>query len=400
MDGEPAMNPSIRTAWGGLVLAVVTMIAALLVWAVDANEPLTPDVVLYLVAFLAFAAVGALIVNRHPKNVIGLLALATGVAGSIVGLFDSVGRLKDPVIGQEWAAWIATWGFPATLAPALLMILLFPTGRLASPRWRIAAASVVIGALTVSIGNAFTPRMVDFPGVRNPVGIDWFQGSALESGGIGWFPLLAGAVVAALGLVPRLRRARGVERQQLKWITYAAALQGIGWVLVALDLRDTAGELAVAVVLGTLLLIPIAAGIAILRYRLYDIDVVIRRTVVYGVVVATLGALYATLVLAMQSIFSGMTGGDTIPVVLSTLAIAVMFGPVRGRIRELVDRRFYRSRYDQQHLVEWLGTQLRDEVELDSVSRSLTSVAGQAVRPASIGLWLRGGAPAPADERT
>ena len=394
------MNPSIRTAWGGLVLAVVTMIAALLVWAVDANEPLTPDVVLYLVAFLAFAAVGALIVNRHPKNVIGLLALATGVAGSIVGLFDSVGRLKDPVIGQEWAAWIATWGFPATLAPALLMILLFPTGRLASPRWRIAAASVVIGALTVSIGNAFTPRMVDFPGVRNPVGIDWFQGSALESGGIGWFPLLAGAVVAALGLVPRLRRAHGVERQQLKWITYAAALQGIGWVLVALDLRDTAGELAVAVVLGTLLLIPIAAGIAILRYRLYDIDVVIRRTVVYGVVVATLGALYATLVLAMQSIFSGMTGGDTIPVVLSTLAIAVMFGPVRGRIRELVDRRFYRSRYDQQHLVEWLGTQLRDEVELDSVSRSLTSVAGQAVRPASIGLWLRGGAPAPADERT
>jgi hypothetical protein len=206
--------------------------------------------------------------------------------------------------------------------------------------------------------------------------------------------------VAALGLVPRLRRARGVERQQLKWITYAAALQGIGWVLVALDLRDTAGELAVAVVLGTLLLIPIAAGIAILRYRLYDIDVVIRRTVVYGVVVAILGALYASLVLGLQSIFSGMTGGDTIPVALSTLAIAVMFGPVRGRIRELVDQRFYRSRYDQQHLVEWLGIQLRDEVELDSVSRSLTSVAGQAVRPASIGLWLRGGAPASADSRT
>ena len=394
------MNPSTRTAWGGLVLAVVTMIAALLVWAVDADERLTPDVVLYLVAYLAFAAVGALIVNRHPKNVIGLLALATGVAGSIVGLFDSIGRLKAPLVGQEWAAWIATWGFPATLAPALLMILLFPTGRLASPRWKIAAASVVIGALTVSIGNALTPRMVDFPGVRNPVGIDWFQGSLLESGGVGWFPLLAGAVVAALGLVPRLRRARGVERQQLKWITYAAALQGIGWVLVALDLRDTAGELAVAVVLGTLLLIPIAAGIAILRYRLYDIDVVIRRTVVYGVVVAILGALYATLVLGLQSIFSGMTGGDTIPVALSTLAIAVMFGPVRGRIRELVDQRFYRSRYDQQHLVEWLGIQLRDEVELDSVSRSLTSVAGQAVRPASIGLWLRGGAPASADSRT
>jgi hypothetical protein len=391
VDNDPEMNASTRTAWGGLVLAIVTMTGALLVWAVDANEPLTPDVVLYLVAYLAFAAVGALIVNRHPKNVIGLLALATGVAGSIVGLFDSVGRLKDPVIGQEWAAWIAIWGFPATLAPALLMILLFPTGRLASPRWRIIAASVVIGALMVSIGNAFTPRMVDFPGVRNPVGIDWFQGSSLESGGVGWFPLLAGAVAAALGLVPRLRRARGVERQQLKWITYAAALQGAGWMLVALDLRDTAGELAVVVVLGTLLLIPIATGIAILRYRLYDIDVVIRRTLVYGAVVAILGALYVALVLGLQSLLSNIIGGDTLPVALSTLAIAVLFGPVRGRVRDVVDRRFYRSRYDHERLLEAFGNRLRDEVELDSVSRSLTSIADQAVRPARITLWLRGG---------
>jgi hypothetical protein len=260
------------------------------------------------------------------------------------------------------------------------------------------AVLIVVGVLGVAVGNAFTPRMVDYPAIQNPLGIPAFSGSPLESGGVAWFAVLAGAIAAAVGLVPRLRRAHGIEREQLKWITFAAALNGLSWVLLAVELPGFAGELTKYAIFATLLLIPVATGIAILRYRLYDIDVVIRRTLVYGAVVAILGALYVALVLGLQSLLSNIIGGDTLPVALSTLAIAVLFGPVRGRVRDVVDRRFYRSRYDHARLLETFGNRLRDEVELDSVSRSLTSVADQAVRPAQITLWLRGGPRLSGDE--
>ena len=376
-------------AWAAFALSLAAMIAALVVWAVATREAVTPDIVFYPAAYLAFGAVGALIVSRHPANRIGRLALLTGASGSFVALSDSIARAAQPFAGQEWAAWLATWGFPATIAPPLLLIVVFPTGRLVSRQWQVVAALIVVGAAGLVIGNAFTPRMADYPALENPVGIAAFTGSPLESGGVAWLPLLAGAIAAAGGLMPRLRRARGIEREQLKWITFAAALQGLSWIVVALDLPGAAGEVARYAVFATLLLVPVATGIAILRYRLYDIDIVIRRTVVYGVVVAILAGIYVVLVLALQSILSRVIGGDTLPVALSTLVIAVLFGPLRGRVRELVDRRFYRSRYDHQRLLEGFGNRLRDEVELDSVSRALTGVAGQAVRPEAIALWLR-----------
>lgn len=392
------MRLSARAGWVVFALSLASMIAGLIVWAVVTDEPLTSDIVLYPVAYVAFAAVGALIVSRHATNRIGWLALATGALGSFVALCDSVARSAQPVAGQAWAAWLATWVFPATLAPALLLILLFPTGRLASSRWRSVAAFITVGTAGLVVGNAFTPVLADYPTLQNPVGIPAFSDSPFESGGIAWFPLLGGAIAAAVGLVPRFVRAHGIERKQLKWMTFAAALQGLSWVVLALDLPGTAGELAQYAIFGTLLLIPVATGIAILRYRLYDIDVVIRRTLVYGAVVAILGGLYIALVLGLQSILSGITGEDTLPVALSTLAIAVLFGPVRGRIRELVDRRFYRSRYDHKLLLEEFGGRLRDEVELDSVRRSFIGVAGEAVRPDSITLWLRCGSRSSADE--
>ena len=384
------MRRSAQVAWAVYCLSLAAMFAALVVWAVATGEPVTPDIVLYPAAYVAFGTVGALIVSRHPANRIGRLALATGALGSFVALCDSVARSVLPVPGQEWMAWLAAWGFPVTLAPPLLLVLLFPTGRLASPRWKIVATLILVGVIGLAIGNAFTPVMADYPSLQNPVAIPAFTGSPLESGGVAWFPLLAGAIAAAVGLVPRLRRARGIEREQLKWITFAAALHGISWVVLAIELPGVAGEVAKYGIFATLLLIPIAAGIAILRYRLYDIDIVIRRTLVYGVVVAILAGVYVALILALQSVLSRIVGGEMLPVALSTLVIAVLFGPLRRHVRDAVDRRFYRSRYDHQRLLEAFGTRLRDEVELDSVSQTLTGVAGQAVRPESISLWLRG----------
>lgn len=389
------MKLSARAPWVVLGLSVAAMLVALVVLAVASAEPFTPDIALYPAAYVAFGAVGAVIVSRDAANRIGLLALATGALGSFVALCDSVARAAQPVPGQEWAAWLATWGFPVTLAPPLLLILLFPTGRLASRRWRVVMGLILGGVLGLAIGNAFTPDMADYPSLRNPVGVTAFSDSPLASGGIAWFPVLGGGVAAGLGLVPRLRRAEGIERAQLKWMTFAAGLQGLSWVVLALNLGGLAGELAKYAIFATLLLIPVATGIAILRYRLYDIDIVVRRTLVYGAVVVILAAVYVVLVLALQSVFAPVVGGDTFPVAVSTLAIAVLFAPVRTRVRELVDRRFYRRRYDQERMITAFGAGIRREVELETVGRTLTWLAGEAVQPASISVWLRSAANLP-----
>ena len=378
-----------RWMWWAFGLQVVVMLSALVVWAVGVDEPLTPDIVLFPAAYIAFGAVGAVILSRDPDNTIGRLGLLTGAVGSFTGLLDSVGRLAAGVPYQEWAAWVATWGFPLTLAPPLLLILLFPTGRLASPRWRIAAGLVVAGSGGVAFGNAFTPVLVDYPRLTNPLGVAAFAGSPLESGGVAWFLLLGGATAAGLGLVTRLRHAQGIEREQLKWMTFAAGVHAASWVVLALDLKGAAGAVAGYAVFASLLLIPIAAGIAILRYRLYDIDVVIRRSLVYGAVVVILGALYVGLVVALQAALAPVTGGDTVPVALSTLAIAAAFGPIRSRVRDLVDRRFYRAHYDHQRMVGSYGGRLRHQTNLQDVGRSLLEVANETVRPATIGLWVR-----------
>ena len=373
---------------GLVALAVVSMALALVLWAVGVDDPFTPDIVLFPAAYLAFAAVGALILSSRPENVIGRLAMTAGVGGSLIGVVDSIARAEAELPGQAWAAWLAAVGFPLTLAPILFLVLLFPNGRLPSRRWRLVAALLLLGSGLVAAGNAFTPAFADYR-QPNPLGIAGFEDGPLAQGGLGWLLLILGAILTTAGLVPRLLGARDIERQQLKWITFVAGIHALSWVLLALDLQPPWDELAGYAIFVSLTLIPAAAGIAILRYRLYDIDVVIRRTLVYGVLVAILGAVYVALVLGLQSALSGVTGGETLPVALSTLAIAALFGPVRGRVREVVDRRFYRSRFDTQQTLELFAGQLRDQVELEAVGRSLVDVAGQAVRPASIRVWLR-----------
>ena len=369
-------------------LAAGSMLLALVLWASLVNDPFTPDIALFPIAYLAFAAVGALILSRRPANVIGRLAMAAGVGGSVLGVMDSIARAEGEVPGQAWAAWAGAVGFPLTLAPILFLVLLFPNGRLPSPRWRVVAALVLIGSALVALGNALTPGFSDYRH-PNPIGIAGFEEGPLAQGGVGWLLVIAGAIVTTGGLVPRLLRARDVERQQLKWITFAAAIHALSWVVLALDLAAPWGELAGYILFATLTLIPVAAGIAVLRYRLYDIDVVIRRTLVYAAVIAILAVAYVALVLGTQSLLAGVTQNRTLPVAVSTLAIAALFGPVRRRVRDLVDRRFYRSRYDAQRTLEAFAGRLRDEVELDAVGATLVDVAGRAVRPAHAAVWVR-----------
>ena len=375
--------------WLLFVLSVALIACALVLWAVGGDEAFTADILLFPLAYLSFGAVGAVIVTRQPGNRIGRLGLVAGLTGGVVGVLDAYARLAAPVPGQSWAALLATAAFPFSLGPILFLVLLFPTGHLPSPRWWIAAAILGTGVAGLALGNLLSPTFPDYP-YRNPIGIEAMAGSPFEHGGIAWFLVLAGAVAAAAGLVVRLRRSTGAERQQLKWVTYAASLHSVSWVVLAIDLGGPAGELAQYAVFATLALIPVAAGIAILRYRLYDIDVVIRRTLVYGAVIALLGAVYVALVLVLQAALSDVTGGQTLPVALSTLVIAALFGPVRGRVRDAVDRRFYRSRYDAQRTLEAFAGRLRGEVELEAVAGALAAAVIQTVRPAAVGTWIRG----------
>lgn len=385
------MRNSSHVIMAAFAVAATAMAAALALWVVGVDEPFTPDIALYPVAYLGLAVVGALILIRQPGILVGRLCLLGGMLGSIAALGDSYARLAAPAPAQEWAVVISAFAFPATFGPIVGILLLFPNGQLASRRWVAVAGLVAIGIGLVAIGSALSPTFADYPMFRNPIGLSWLSGSVADQGGVGWTLLLLGTVAAAAGLVVRFRGAQGIERQQLKLVTFAAALNGVSWLVVALDLPGAAGEIAKYAVFATFATIPIAIGVAMLRYRLYDFDLVIRRTLVYGALTVLLGAAYVGLVLGLQALLSPFTANNGLAVAVSTLAVAVLFGPARRRIQRFVDHRFYRSRYDAQRTVAEFAARLRDEVDLDSLVAELRTATRNTVRPSTESVWLRKG---------
>jgi hypothetical protein len=208
----------------------------------------------------------------------------------------------------------------------------------------------------------------------------------------GWFVLVLGFVLGAAALVVRYRRAGAVERQQLKWVASTGVLFAATFAVEGFAQDSESGVLAEVVgtvSVAALAAIPVAAGFAILRYRLYDIDVVIRRTLVYGVATAALAGLYFGFVLALQQVFSGFAGGSDLAVAVSTLAVAALFGPARRRLQHAVDRRFYRRRYDAQRTLEAFSASLREEIDLHALSGELRRVVEETMQPAHVSLWLR-----------
>ena len=396
-----------RVAWGLLGASIAMKLGA--VGLVLAMPPdLRPaDGLGFLVwtpGVLAFAVVGALIASRHPSNPVGWTFLGVGVAEPAFMLAEEYARLGTvvapgslPAAGVVGILGSAVSG--SVLVAILLTGLLVPTGRLPSPRWRPVLTLVggwfalLIAATLLSAGPISetlpAPNPLAAPDPLGPLAAD--LRSALDT--VGGFLLL----LTAPALILRWRRSEGMERAQLTWLVYAIVMLVVAVfiVLVVWEMGvlgpvtpalDVALELWLSVAVAG---VPVAAGIAILRHRLYEIDVVIRRTLTYGALVAVLGGVYVGLVLVLQTALSRFTGGAMLPVALSTLAIAALFGPVRSRVRALVDRRFYRSRYDAQRTLEAFAGRLRDEVELEAVAGTLVAVANRAVRPASVDLWIR-----------
>ena len=366
------------------------------------DRPGIADFVAIMAIVLALPIVGLVIAWKRPTNPVGWLFLVTGLTMALnifAGEYSArVAFSRAPLPAGALVAWLAQsqWLLgPGVALP--LAIALFPDGRLPASRWRQGLTVAVALALLVTFVASFVPGdLVGYEGIFvNPFAWPGQLGQlAAWTSEVGSILQLAPAIIAISYTALRFRRARGAERQQLKWLLFPLTLF-MATISTAIAVASTQPELAedvrwmFTVALVALGAVPFAAGIAVLRYRLYDIDVVIRRTIVYGAVVAILGASYIALVLGLQGVLTRLSGNDTLPVALSTLVIAALFAPVRTRVREIVDRRFYRSRYDAQRTVESFVGRLRDEVELEAVREALATTVGEAVRPASVGVWLR-----------
>jgi hypothetical protein len=386
-----------RLAWG-VAGATAALAAAAVVFGflddgtrVPRGEGATvsgPAQLAFGVMVVAFAALGALLASRRPRNPLGWLLCAAPLGLAVSGFADGwyvhayyaePGTTKPPV-GLLWVAnWIWVFGF-IPLITALL--LLFPDGRLPSRRWWPAGALVAAALLWMFVAYAFAPGQLDgYRRVVNPLDVEGLPSGLQDVG----FPLMAaGAIASAAALVSRFRHSHGVERQQLKWMAAAAALVVLVWLLNAF-LDGAFGIQSSFILPPAMLALPGAATVAILRYRLYDLGRIVNRTLVYLALTLTLGAVYLGLVLLI-----GLTlGTSSLAIALSTLAIAALFRPARARIQTAVDRRFYRRRYDAQQTLDVFGARLRHEVDVESVGLHLSAAVRDTVQPAHVSLWLR-----------
>jgi hypothetical protein len=357
---------------------------------------------------LGYPLVGAIVASRQPTNAVGWLLLAIGVLLALGSLVDTnIRSASAPAL--ELSAWLSEWAWYGWLiCAACFLPLVFPTGRLVSRRWRPVLWLGVAASVASIAGAAFDPGPMDIDAPRpidNPAGIEGAGGLFSAIGRAGDVLAAAAFLLAGASLVVRFRRSRGTERQQLKWFAYVGVFAVAGLVVAMFQVLfgtqpgesggggrlDTLGAVGWLTALLTIVVgIPFATGMAILRQRLYDIDVVIRRTLVYGALTMTLAASYVGSVLLLQLALGPLTEDSGLAVAGSTLAVAALFRPARYGIQELVDRRFYRRKYDAARTVEDFSARLRDEIELNSLSADLRRTVAETMQPARLSLWLRG----------
>jgi hypothetical protein len=371
--------------------------------------------------FLAFPIVGALIASKRPRNPIGWICLVSGVFWMSFAQGDASNAYELARTGTVTSSITldallqASWTLPVGLL-GIYMILLFPDGRLPSRRWRPFAVFAGLVIVLIPVVFVFVPgSLEDHPAVRNPFGLEqypWLKGAAAFS--VLLLPVCI--LVSAISLVLRYRRSGAEVREQIKWLAFAASVVGVTYLsaLIAgmfflpdLFSSQEPQNLVYALIPNLLLMtyagIPTAIGFAVLKYRLYDIDIIINRALVYGPLTVSLAAVYFGGVIGTQAAFRTLTGQEQEPqlaVVVSTLAIAALFNPLRRRIQRFIDRRFYRRKYGAARIMAAYGAGLRDEVDLKALNDDLLGVVRETVQPVHASLWLRSpdGAP-PAEER-
>lgn len=347
------------------------------------------------ILFLLFAIVGAVLVWLVPRNVVswlfcGVVLLAMG--SFVTWNYAEYGARVEPLPAMRYAAWLGSWAwFPTLAIIGTYLPLLFPTGTFVSPRWRWVAYVTSLGLLCLCAPLAFTPGNLDGIPLENPFGIAALVPlfPILEPLGAGL--LLISVLLSVASALVRFKRSRGDERLQLKWFVLGLGVM-VSWVLLSTlipgleeSIPDTIGNIIFAVVAS---LVPVTAAVAIVKYRLYSIDTVINRVLVYGLLTAVLVGVYLAIIVGLQIVLEPVTRQSDLAVAISTLAAAAAFRPMRDRVQRFIDRRFYRHKYDAAKLLGGFVGRLRNEVDLDAVHSEVIVVVERTMQPRRVSLWI------------
>ena len=359
-------------------------------------------IVLLRVMALTFPTVGALIASRRPKNPIGWILCGTGLLTGVHYFAEAYLELDWGLVGgpgvlpaAEYMAWLGSWPrVPVVALASALVLVVFPDGKLLNRSWWAVVWMAVGGSALVALFMALDPGLWSYHTSWNyPLALERgvFKDLVEPLGRIGFVLLIVSWLCAAIALLIRVDKGSPVERQQIKWLAYFAILMFVGFAFVGAGWFGSNwiywAELLSSAAFNCL---PVGVGIAILKYRLYDIDLLINRTLVYGALTGILALVYLGGVVALQALFRYLTGqGSQLAIVASTLAIAALFGPLRRRIQAFIDRRFYRRKYDAAKTLEAFSAKLRDETDLDALRADLVGVVGETMQPAHVSLWLR-----------
>ncbi len=395
-----SLRTSTRLPWCLFALCVAGSVSQVVIAAVaDGDTFLT---VVVLTSFLISPAVGALVASRQPGNAVGWLLLAGGVVFNLAGVTDDYLRHAAETQGH-WTTGTAGlvvlnlgFFFGMFYILGVLVPLLFPDGRPPSVRWRLLIYLGACGLVLFTLGVALLPDELNEYGVEsgNPLALEAVEPVAGAFPPLGLLSLGLAAIGAWISLVLRLRRSRGEERQQIKWFAYAAGVAALALAITFVAWANGSDSVFWDVLLSVTLVavLPAAIGVAILRHRLYDIDLLINRTLVYGgLTMATVGS-YLLLVLGFGWIARNLVGqgSNELAVASTTLIVAALFQPARRRIQSLVDRRFYRAHYDAQRTLEAFQARLRSQTDLETLRQDLARTANETMRPAHLSVWLRG----------
>jgi hypothetical protein len=401
-DRAPAASAGSRLSHLAAIVAGITLAFAVAILALDAVFLAhgDPGAFVFSLTFVLLvtnlAIVGGLLAVRRPRNPIGWLLLAAGlpeaigIAGAIYARADATYAMGLPLVVP--AAWMGTWTVPPTIGLLVVFLpIVFPSGHLPGPRWRFFVAGVIVAMSIGVVAAATAPSPLDnIDGMANPVALpapigDWVQTLNVINNSMAVVAFL----VAIGSLLLRFRQSVGVERQQLKWFLFVASIAAM---FLALSLVLVTGPISDAAwILGlfTMAFLPIAIGIAVLRYRLYEIDRIVSRAVGYGLVTGTIAFLFIGLVLVSEAVLSPFTSSSNLAVAGSTLIVASLFQPVRRAVQGAVDRRFDRARVDGDRIAAAFGDRLRDELGLATITAETSAVVDRALHPQFTGIWLR-----------
>jgi len=383
--------------WLVVVLDLVAMVAGLLIAGDLPDMPgFASAIYVYLLA--AFGVVGAMVVTRQPRNPVGWILswVATTLALVTFGQYYAAVSLRafdGGLPGTVPMAWLSQLPFTASIATVVVILpMTFPDGRLLSRRWRPVAWLAIGAIVATALPVAFQPGPIpNNEAIANPMGSDVVMSLVGPLATLGWVVLVGIAFpLSIVSVVLRYRRGSATERLQLRWFAAAVALSLTIYSLGMIPLDNPLlGDVFWVLGILSLPLLPIAIGVAILRYHLYEIDRIISRTIGYAVVTATLGLVFAAAILIFEGVLAPLTRSNTVAVAASTLVVVALFQPLRRRVQRIADHRFNRSHYDAERTVTAFSARLRDDVDLGSLRDDVVDVAARTVSPASVGLWVR-----------